>query len=346
MGETVNFFLFGKVPPPYGGVTNLTQSFVDFVRSDRPDFSLNPDCVFSAESGLLTKCVALLRTMRRLRGDPRAIMIQNLSTSRLLQKLLAVMLLRLVTRQRRVVLRVFGGGLDIQLGKYPSWIRKRIVHYLNCAFLRVYVEPPGLSDWLQIRLGITTSIWLNHRSLPKVSTSPVTQQERYVYVGYISKEKGILDLSAFAEQTNIWLDVYGRLESESLLARLSNRVSYCGELDSSAAAGIFQNYKALLYPSRYEGEGIPGVFIEAWMAGCPVITHDWRWLPSVVTDANGIVLPTFRESNAMSMRDAQSRLDQLTATQVRLSAEKYETSRVLNRIVDDLLRIANGRVDA
>lgn len=53
--------------------------------------------------------------------------------------------------------------------------------------------------------------------------------------------------------------------------------------DDSRLASLYRNAQALVYPSLYEGFGIPP--LEAMAAGCPVITSNASSLPEVVGDA-------------------------------------------------------------
>jgi len=52
-----------------------------------------------------------------------------------------------------------------------------------------------------------------------------------------------------------------------------------------------RDYDALLFPTYWQGEGIPGVVLEAFQAGLPVITTDWRSIPELVDDSCGILVP-------------------------------------------------------
>ena len=64
---------------------------------------------------------------------------------------------------------------------------------------------------------------------------------------------------------------------------LSGRVHFTGYIDEEALACLYSGASALVYPSFYEGFGLP--LLEAMASGCPVICSDAACLPEVAGDA-------------------------------------------------------------
>ena len=62
----------------------------------------------------------------------------------------------------------------------------------------------------------------------------------------------------------------------------ANRVYNTGYIDNNELNIIYNNAAALVYPSLYEGFGIP--VIEAQKAGCPVIAYNGSSIPEVIGD--------------------------------------------------------------
>ena len=58
------------------------------------------------------------------------------------------------------------------------------------------------------------------------------------------------------------------------------------------------NYDALVLPTYYPGEGHPGVILEAYAAGIPVIASRWMGIPEVVPDSMGLLVEP-RNANAL-----------------------------------------------
>ncbi len=85
------------------------------------------------------------------------------------------------------------------------------------------------------------------------------------------------------------LDIYGPVEKdfeEQFQARLRGAVvtKYCGIIESEHSVEALKDYYCLLFPTKYETEGIPGTVIDAFASGVPVICSDWPRRKYVVTD--------------------------------------------------------------
>lgn len=55
-----------------------------------------------------------------------------------------------------------------------------------------------------------------------------------------------------------------------------------------------KQYDALIFPSHYDGEGCPGILVEALSASLPIIASDWKYNNEFVTNGdNGFLCSTF-----------------------------------------------------
>lgn len=111
--------------------------------------------------------------------------------------------------------------------------------------------------------------------------------------------------------TDFIIDFYGvvkesyRNEFEKRLAG-SSRCRFKGFLDLSAKEGysILASYNCMIFPTVWESEGIAGIFIDAAMAGLPVIASDWRYNSEFITHLeNGLMV---RPDSADSLADAMA----------------------------------------
>jgi glycosyltransferase involved in cell wall biosynthesis len=80
-------------------------------------------------------------------------------------------------------------------------------------------------------------------------------------------------------------------EARRLAARLGleNRVEFAGHVEKSALAALYRGAKALVFPSRYEGFGLP--VLEAMASGTPVVATSAGAIPEVAGDAAVLVEP-------------------------------------------------------
>ena len=71
---------------------------------------------------------------------------------------------------------------------------------------------------------------------------------------------------------------------------LQERVIFIGRVEEADLPGLYRGALALLFPSLYEGFGLP--VIEAMACGCPVLTSNTTSLPEVAGEAALLVDPT------------------------------------------------------
>jgi glycosyltransferase involved in cell wall biosynthesis len=134
-------------------------------------------------------------------------------------------------------------------------------------------------------------------------TARRTQCRRFAFLGRIIRDKGVGDIlevdGQFPEEVRI--DIYGPLSPEFTPTDFVGRcnVTYRGEIAPDLVPELLSNCDALLLPTRFPGEGYPGVIVEAFGAGIPVIATRWLSIPEIVDDTCGILVPP-RDPDALA----------------------------------------------
>lgn len=106
------------------------------------------------------------------------------------------------------------------------------------------------------------------------------------FVGRLSFEKNAGTLIAALDRLppRVSLRLYGEGPQEAALRRLAEpfgeRVRFCGRLEDTSQA--YEEIDALVIPSLYEG--LPVVLVEAFRAGCPVLTLPYGDLGYIAQD--------------------------------------------------------------
>ncbi|AFY95605.1 glycosyltransferase family 4 protein [Chamaesiphon minutus] len=85
----------------------------------------------------------------------------------------------------------------------------------------------------------------------------------------------------------------------SKFSNLKDRIIVTGYVDDLDLAGLYSGAMAFVYPSFYEGFGLPP--LEAMQCGVPVITSNTSSLPEVVEKAGIMVSPTDTDGLCQSM---------------------------------------------
>ena len=202
---------------------------------------------------------------------------------------------KLFFKKRKVHYVVIGGWLPQFLTK-----RKRLAQKLK-QFDGIYVETVTMKNAL-IEQGFE-----NVYVMPNFKRLTILSEDELVYPSLapyklctfsrVMKEKGIETAVELIKKVNdalgytaYSLDVYGQVDSsqvewfETLKERFPTYVKYCGCVDANKSVEVLQQYFALLFPTHFYTEGIPGTIIDAYAAGIPVISAKWESYSDVVDE--------------------------------------------------------------
>lgn len=140
--------------------------------------------------------------------------------------------------------------------------------------------------------------------IPPKTKSNADIKLRFVFLSRINEQKGCKYIIKAAEQLNAHyenrfeIDFYGPIDKgfmnfTSLLSGLNN-VNYKGFLDlrDSKNYDVLASYNMMLFPTFWQGEGFPGVIVDAFISGLPVIASDWHFNKDIINDGEtGIIIP-------------------------------------------------------
>lgn len=98
---------------------------------------------------------------------------------------------------------------------------------------------------------------------------------------------------------------------------------------------VLASYSAMLFPTFWEGEGFPGILIDAMIAGTPVIASEWGYNTEIIENGTtGIIIKSKNVdelANAMnSFICNHSKVAEMTR-HCRIQAMEYDTAKVLNK---------------
>jgi len=127
----------------------------------------------------------------------------------------------------------------------------------------------------------------NVRQVPKIEIKTKEFSKKFVFISQIFKEKGIdeiLEASTYLPQ-EYTIDLYGPIKDSKYTDEYLKQypVCYCGALDSENVLSKLNEYDILLLPTYYKGEGYPGIVIESYSIGIPIIVTNLTGL-SEITD--------------------------------------------------------------
>ncbi len=198
-------------------------------------------------------------------------------------------------------------------GWLPKFIRR---HWLHMKLLkrisRIYVETDYMNEHLTQVAGFRNVVWFpNFRNDKKIEKSNSNNHIlRLVFLSRITLDKGVDTIFHFLDSIintplfdRISIDFFGPVD-QSIREWFDDKLStyanarYCGIVSSEKVQSVLSNYDCMLFPTRYPGEGCPGVIVEALMASLPVIASDWRYNKEYVLDGEtGYLFPPMKYSS-------------------------------------------------
>lgn len=212
-----------------------------------------------------------------------------------------VVLSKLLTKlnsifNRRLHYSVIGGWLQDLLPQHPD-VMAALHKYSG-----IYVETQTMKDALN-KMGYTNvCVVPNCKPLQIVAEDgmPRSYSEPYKLVTFsrVTEKKGIGTAVDIVMAINkrfgrelYKLDIYGPVDPgedtewfEETKKKFSSAITYKGNAPFDKSVEILSGYFALLFPTQYYTEGIPGTIIDAYAAGVPVISARWKSFADVVVD--------------------------------------------------------------
>lgn len=189
--------------------------------------------------------------------------------------------------RRKIHYIVIGGWLP-ELTAQKKWLA-----YFLKQFNGIFVETASMKTALE-QQGFSNVIVLpNFKNLPILTEKELiyTTREPFAFCTFsrVMKGKGIEDavnavtaLNTQAGRTVATLDIYGKIDPnyqtdfEKLQQTFPPFIQYKGIVPPTKSVEVLKNYFALLFPTRFATEGIPGTLIDALAAGVPVISALWN----------------------------------------------------------------------
>lgn len=280
-------YYIGSFPPVYGGVTIKNKNLYDALSGKLDVRKIDMNRIKRGD----------IREMLRfgwamLTGKQYIIGLAGQKNRRQFTKLLYYFKRSAMSRS---VLLVMGGIVDDVVKAGPGFLR------MFNAYRKTYVELPGMLRKLE-SAGVTNcAIYPNGRPRPNGLPAPAVGCDplKCVFFSIIQREKGAdLILDAARQCPGIQFHFYGELQSAyaqeflTAVAALEN-VTYHGVFSGDAQAVYRElgQYDALLLPTRWKAEGLPGILVEAKIAGIPAVVSDHNFNREIVShNRDGFVI--------------------------------------------------------
>lgn len=205
---------------------------------------------------------------------------------------------------KRTIHYVVIGGFLVRLVEKHKFLAG-FLKKLDGIFVETRVVQKGLVD-----LGFKNVYLMpNFKELTLVSENELTcfdsEPYRFCIFSRVMKEKGVACAVEAVQNINstygrqvCTLDIYGQVDPnqiewfDQLKQTFPAAVRYCGIVPFDKSVEVLKEYYALLFPTQFYIEGIPGTIIDAYAAALPVIASEWESVFDVVEPGvTGITYP-------------------------------------------------------
>lgn len=220
--------------------------------------------------------------------------------------------------QKKVSLRKFAGNFD-EIYSNSGLLKKWAIEYSLRNSSNNFFETKYLVSYFS--KFNTATYWFPNVRRKNNYSSNLVYNKRYIFVGHVTNEKGIRELvEAFSKLgSGFSLGIYGPLGDNFIEENFNiQNISYNGVLAPENVCKTMKEYDVLVLPSYREG--YPGVIIEAFSVGIPVIASSLESISEMVTEnVNGKLI---RPRSADAIVASVLSLDVDTVSKLKKNATK------------------------
>jgi glycosyltransferase involved in cell wall biosynthesis len=185
-------------------------------------------------------------------------------------------------------LRKFAGNFN-QFYENGGKIRKKIIEYILKNADYSFFETKFLVEYFG-KYNENTFWFPNVRERTFTPELPRSFNKRFVFISHVSKGKGIDQILEASKQldASYTIDIYGPIMNGEYSEGdfKGYNVNYKGALKNKQVIPTLNKYDVLLLPSFRAEEGYPGIIIEAYSLGIPIISTSLKSIKEICD--NGI----------------------------------------------------------
>lgn len=289
-----SYILVGSIPTndpkSHGGTTILVQQMLDYFHEHHKDYIFIQTNWYSGKfASLINFLYVLYMFFKNIRQ--RDIVFANVARNGAYY-LSPVLLFLTKLFKKQFVFRLFGGSLIDHFSR-SNKLKKMLLSYVFYHSDILFFEPKYLvSHFKKI---VSNVYWFpnTRKQSTYVRDSNRKYEKKFIYIGQIRQGKGIdeiLEASKFLD-SSYSIELYGTIVEKKYGNNIWNKypnVEYCGEFKPIEVYKVLSEHDVLLLPS--EREGYPGVIIEAFSVGLPVIATGLESIREMVTDNCAILV--------------------------------------------------------
>lgn len=203
-----------------------------------------------------------------------------------------------------LIVRVFGGGHFNKLDQKPAFLKKRVLECYKRHILLLEIKRTVKKA--KEELGLINTKWFPTSrlgTLPKQNESfRDSEPLQILYLSQVRWNKGIdrcISLANYIQKKrlNAKIHVYGELFEEKYLKEIKNIsndiIQYHGVANREEVYDIMRESDIFFFPTRYDGEGYPGVIVESITVSLPIFATDMENIRDLIEHEKDGLLVNF-----------------------------------------------------
>lgn len=294
IGHCENKYIAGRT----GGVVVLFEIWIEYCKEHGLDFDIIDVNKRNYHGGTISAYFSIFwQIVTKMRSCDTVFLHGTYRDYLLFAPLLVWLAKRL---GKRMVMRKFAGNFaDLYNKSYP----------LSRALMRYALKNADVLCWETKALVAfgkkfnRNSYWFpNVRKDMGVRRGDRPYQRRLLFLSRVEKEKGIFTLIEAMKllDNSYHLKIYGPLSGIEPDELHGENYSYYGSVPSSDVSKTIADNDILILPTTWKAEGYPGVIIEAYSVGVPVISTPLGGIPEIMCNGKtGFFIPV-NDANALA----------------------------------------------
>ena len=330
-------YYIGGFPPPYGGVTVKNRDLFEAISKKKKIKKIDLNKIKKIN------IIEMMKFLFALLNRKSVFIVGVAEHSR--EKLHKMLYVCNRTATNRSLVFIMGGTASTKICRSKEYKR------ITSSFKRVYVETIGMKKKLEKKGLKNIDYYPNCRFKPYKKYEikyNVSDPLNVVFFSLIQPMKGVDDVIEAAKLLpEIQFSFYGSIEKgyqEQFLHEVEklNNVVYHGLFNgkNEDTYNELSKYDVLLFPTKWDTEGVPGILVEAKIAGLACVVSNKSYNSELIVDSEqGIVL---KENNlnslvqALKLLDSNRKLLYDLKRNNQLSSEKFFIETYLGNILKNI----------
>lgn len=283
------FMIIGAIPThnpeTYGGVTILVQQLLEYLEDKKIEHIHIQTNKYEGKFAFVKNYISTVFSFLRNVNNTDFIFVNVASNGMYYLSPLLLFISRLL--KKLFISRVFAGNSPVGY-ENASYVKHNALRYVYQNSDILFFETKFLVEYFQ-NINQNT-FWFPNVRKEAGFCREGAYSKRFIYLGYLKKEKGLEELLMASNELDksYTIDIYGTLVDIDQKLINNSKVNYFGPLEPKDVLSTMAKYDVLILPSYREG--YPGVIIEAFSLGLPVIATNLQSISEIVDSSCGVLI--------------------------------------------------------